>query len=378
MNLDIYSVVADMRIAFKVCDKNMRTYIHMEGSKGPSSTRGRPEIDRMQLRQLLIDSLPPKTIRWGRHLNKVEAVDGVFKLHFNHGVEDGFDLIIGADGAWSHVRSVLTDVKPEYSGVSGVRLTISKPQERCPDLYKLVNRGSMFAYSDSMSIMAQQQGTGEIGVSTWSAADEDSIARFQTSLDDPDVVKELLKQDRKGWDSKLLGLLDAADGPLDVRNLYQLPIGTRWDSQPCITLMGDAAHLTTPFAGEGVNLAMTDAMKLSAAIIKAAEVGTQEALTEGIRAYEEDMFIRATKVQKLTHTMMSLMFFTPNAPEETIERWVIAAASDGMHPVLLPGFKLFIYAYFWFWKRFHPISEGGGKVNNPCPETSNDQHSTKI
>jgi 2-polyprenyl-6-methoxyphenol hydroxylase-like FAD-dependent oxidoreductase len=355
-NTNVNVAMADKKLAFKICDKNMRTYIHVQGSKGPS-THGRPEIDRMQLRQLLINSLPPEIIRWGHHLNKVEDVNGVFKLHFNHGVEDGFDLIVGADGAWSHVRSVLTDVKPEYSGVSGVQSTISDPQKRCPDLDELVNRGSMFAYSDLMSVMAQQLGTGEFGISAWSTAHEDNIIRFQENLDDPDFVKEALKQDRKGWAPTLLKFLDVADGPLIPRNLYQLPIGTKWDNRAGITLMGDAAHLMTPFAGEGVNLAMTDAMQLSSAISKAVQTGTQEALTEGIRAYEKDMFTRATKVQKLTHTMMSLMFFTPNAPEKTIEPWIIAAASDSVPSILLPAFKLLVYTYFWIWKRFHPVPE---------------------
>jgi 2-polyprenyl-6-methoxyphenol hydroxylase-like FAD-dependent oxidoreductase len=308
----------------------------------------------MQLRQILIDSLPPEIIRWGHHLNKVEDLNGAFKLHFNHGVEDGFDLIVGADGAWSHVRSVLTDVKPEYSGVSGVGSTISDPQQRCPDLYDLVNRGSMFAYTDHMSIMSQQLGTGDLGVTTWSSSDEDSIARINADLDRPDIIKEQLKQDRKGWAPKLLEFIDAADGPLVPRKLYQLPVGSKWDNRAGVTLMGDAAHLMTPFAGEGVNLAMTDAMQLSSAISKAVEIGTPEALKEGIKAYEEDMFIRATKVQKLTHKMMSLMFFTPNAPEETIENWIIAAASDSVPRILLPGFKLLVYTYFWVWKRFHP------------------------
>jgi 2-polyprenyl-6-methoxyphenol hydroxylase-like FAD-dependent oxidoreductase len=340
-------------IAFKICDKNMRTYINVSGTKGASNSRGRPEIDRTQLRKLLVDSLPKEIIRWGHHLKSVEDKDGVFSLHFNTGIESGFDLIVGADGAWSHVRSVLTDVKPEYSGVSGVSFTISDPETRCPDLYKFVNRGSMFAFGESKSIMAQQLGTGSLSVSAWSAAHEDNTKQFISKLDNPSFIKAVLKQERESWSPELLKFIDMSDGPQEVRNLYQLPIGTRWKNRHGITLLGDAAHLMTPFAGEGVNLAMTDAMRLSAAIRKAVKLGTLPALTEEVKAFEEDMFVRATQFQKQTYTMMSLMYLTPGAPDATIEKWIVAAATDSLPFLLVPLFTGVVYTYFWFWRLFN-------------------------
>jgi 2-polyprenyl-6-methoxyphenol hydroxylase-like FAD-dependent oxidoreductase len=353
-------------------DKHMRTYIHTSGAKNASSSRGRPEIDRKRLIQLLRDSVQGK-ICWGHRLQNVVEEDGRFSLHFMSDiVESGYDLVVGADGAWSKVRTFLTDVEPEYSGVSGVQFTISNPQTRCPDIYKLVNRGSMFAYSDSRSIMAQQLGTGDLGLSTWSRAPVDSIRQLRAELNKPDIIKASLKNDRADWSPQLLKFIDMSDSSPVVRNLYQLPVGTRWNNRPGVTLMGDAAHLTTPFAGEGVNQAMLDAMNLCKAIKKATAVSTSQGLAGQIREYEEEMFVRGSKVQTLTCETMSLMFMTPGAPETTIEKWIIAAASDNMEesPWLKRTFKYLVYTYFWVWKLFHPLPKQ--RMTGSSPEVDDD------
>lgn len=87
----------------------------MSGSTETSPTRrSRLEIDRAKLRMLLVDSLPKDNIRWSHCL---QSIDDDVALHFDTGVEKGFDLIIGADGAWSEVRTFLAPTKPFFSGV---------------------------------------------------------------------------------------------------------------------------------------------------------------------------------------------------------------------------------------------------------------------
>lgn len=58
--------------AFRVTNQYLQSFIHFGGTKDAKSTRGRPEIDRIQLRQLLLDSLPEGLIRWD---HKLESID---------------------------------------------------------------------------------------------------------------------------------------------------------------------------------------------------------------------------------------------------------------------------------------------------------------
>lgn len=104
--------------AFLLCDKHLTGYFQLPAPVPTSG--GRPEIDRFDLRQLLLDSLPPHTIRWGRKVLAVRPVTDGNVLHFeNAQPEGGFDLVVGADGAWSRVRRFLTSETPIFCGIMG-------------------------------------------------------------------------------------------------------------------------------------------------------------------------------------------------------------------------------------------------------------------
>lgn len=138
--------------------------------------------------------------------------------------------------------------------------------------------------------MAQQLGSGSLNVSYWSVKREEWIKQFDRKPDDIGYMKHVCLRELDGWDPRLRQFIELADLGAVPRNLYMLRVGITWANKPGLTLLGDAAHVMTPFAGEGVNLAMTDAMKLAQAIDKAAKKGTREALNAQVQAYEEDMF----------------------------------------------------------------------------------------
>lgn len=83
---------------------------------------GRPEIDRKKLMEMLYENLKTDAIAFGKKLERVVASstqEAKYVLHFVNGSSrPGVDLVVGADGAWSKVCNILTDVKPSYSGMS--------------------------------------------------------------------------------------------------------------------------------------------------------------------------------------------------------------------------------------------------------------------
>lgn len=320
--------------AFALADKNLKKYISRKGTTAETS-HGRPEIDREQLRRIQVESLPPETIRWGCRLR---SIDDELSMHFDHGVEKDYDLIVGADGAWSKVRQILSKVKPVYSGLGGLDLEISDVEKRYPDLHKLVNCGSLFAYSDYKGITAQQKGDGSLSVHAWSQREENWTKTCGYDTRNPKELKQAALKEYQDWAEPLKKIIEVADeDDIVTRSLYELPVGHRWESRPGVTLIGDAAHLSTPFAGEGVNVAMEDALNLSHVIIAAAkEPDPVQTLENQLKAFEEDMFRRGTAVQEDSRSSMLYMLFSPGAPANTIDRYVRQRIVQGWKSYLLP------------------------------------------
>jgi 2-polyprenyl-6-methoxyphenol hydroxylase-like FAD-dependent oxidoreductase len=76
-----------------------------------------PEVLRGDLRRILIESLPEGTIRWNHKVEKVDSLgEGRHVVAFTNRATVETDVLVGADGAWSKIRTFLSGVKPEYMG----------------------------------------------------------------------------------------------------------------------------------------------------------------------------------------------------------------------------------------------------------------------
>jgi 2-polyprenyl-6-methoxyphenol hydroxylase-like FAD-dependent oxidoreductase len=212
----------------------------------------------MALRRVLLDSLTPGIVRWS---SRVEAItlrkDGRYDVATDSAVAP-FDIVIGADGAWSRVRSLLSEAHPAYEGVTLVELGFDI--RRHPNVDALVGSGKMFAAGNDRILIAQRNGRGHIRGYAGLRVPE-AAARNMADMPPERIRSETLGA-FAGWAPRLLGLIESGD-ILAVRPLYALPIGHRWTTRPSLTLLGDAAHLMSPFGGEGVNLALADAVDLA-------------------------------------------------------------------------------------------------------------------
>ncbi|MEV6025220.1 NAD(P)/FAD-dependent oxidoreductase [Streptomyces sp. NPDC052036] len=249
---------------------------------------GNPEIDRGQLRELLLDSLEPGTVRWSHRLTHVEPVtDGVHRLHFADGTTSEADLVIGADGAWSKVRRLLSDATPVYTGVTFVETGLDHADTRHPELASLTGDGTMMALDNNQGFIAQRNSHQHIRVYIGMRTDENWHRKSGLDLADTAAVRAALLKEFTGWSPDLLGFITDTDTGYVNRPLYALPVPHTWQHTPGLTLLGDAAHLMSPFSGMGANLAMLDGADLARALIN----GT--GIDDAVRAYENLLLPRS-------------------------------------------------------------------------------------
>ncbi|TRM64109.1 hypothetical protein BD626DRAFT_401630 [Schizophyllum amplum] len=262
----------------------------------PGDERARPEIDRVSLRDILLKYLAPETIQWGRTLEAVApSPEGGHTLVFRDGRTEVADIVIGADGAWSKVRaSALTPALPEYTGTFFVDAAIPDIDTRHPAVADLVGQGTAFILSDNKAIIPQRNNGGILRVYfalQQTGAEADTFTRDILPRG-TGAVRDALLALYADWAPGVLDIVRACDGAdVAVRKIFALPVSHAWAPNPSVTLLGDAAHVMSPFSGVGVNLALADALDLAAAIHEMLTGGA--AAGDALKKYEQNMMARA-------------------------------------------------------------------------------------
>lgn len=293
--------------ALRVLDRH-GTVLYDEPDDG---TGGRPEVLRGDLRRMLLDSLPAGTVQWGHKVAGVRSLGGGrHEVAFTDGSTVTTDLLVGADGAWSKVRPLLSTATPEYTGTSYVETYLYDGDTRHPASAKVVGSGSLFALVPGKGIQAHRESGGTLHTYVALARSRDWFAGIDFT--DPAAAAERVAREFDGWAPELTALITAGETPPVLRPLYTLPIGHQWDRVPGVTLLGDAAHLMIP-SGEGANLAMYDGSELARALVEHPD-DIESALT----AYEQAMFARSTPE---AHEAVALhdRMFGADAPQALID-----------------------------------------------------------
>ncbi|MFH8487188.1 FAD-dependent oxidoreductase [Streptomyces longisporoflavus] len=268
--------------AMRVLDKD--AVVRLEEADGGDG--GRPEVERGQLRDLLLGSLPDGAVHWGAKVTGARPLGGGrHEVTLADGSAFTTDLLIGADGAWSRIRPLVSAATPAYSGISFVEVDLLDADARHPESAAVVGGGMFMALGEGKGFLAHREIDGSLHVYTALQVPEGWISSVDFTA--TELAKAVVLEHFADWDKSLQALIADADGALTPRRIHALPIGHRWERVPGVTLLGDAAHLMSPFAGEGANLAMFDGSELAGAL--AAHPGDTEA---ALAAYEEALFPR--------------------------------------------------------------------------------------
>ncbi|KAH9848580.1 monooxygenase FAD-binding protein [Lenzites betulinus] len=305
----------------RICGKNgIPLFVHAgEQPTDDNLKDARPEIDRRVLRQILLDAVPPEAIKWNHGLTSIRVLeDGQHELSFANGLVTVVDLVVGADGANSHIRPLLSSAVPIYHGVTGAEISLAPAIAALPENREInegVGRGTCYAVEDSKMLALQRNGDGRIRGYAWHRNTLD-----WTLPSDPKDAKKVLLDIYSDWAPWMRKFIELADeSAIYPRPLFHLIVGHRWEHKAGITLIGDAAHLMSPFAGAGANLAMRDGLELGLVLAEAVSKGAgRDEREAAIAAWEAEMFDKVEKFASLTASNLELVI-SPSAPQSAVE-----------------------------------------------------------
>ncbi|KAH9917146.1 monooxygenase FAD-binding protein [Epithele typhae] len=311
----------------RMCGKDARVLLEIiaDGDTRPEDIS--PEIDRPALRQIILDAVPADSVKWGHALTSVTPHgDGTHTLSFANGHTTTVDLLVGADGGASRIRPLVSPAQRLYAGLTGAEIVIERDvvdRADMADARALIGNGSTFAMEGGKVLAAQRNSDGRVLTYAWFRGPED----WPLPSDAAEARVSLL-QKFEGWAPVLRKFIEhGADDGIYHRPLYMLQPGLRWEHVDGVTIIGDAAHVMTPFAGMGANVSMLDGLEMGLAIAEAVNAGaSKEGREAAIKKAEEKLFEESAKWTGITAFNMEKMT-GPDAPQSAVDAYKLGKGS---------------------------------------------------
>ncbi|MBE7169048.1 MAG: FAD-dependent monooxygenase [Williamsia sp.] len=260
----------------------------------PEELYDNPEINRNELRKMLLNSLASNTVVWDRKLTELEEKKGKWQLQFEKGPAATADLVIGANGGMSGVRKWVTDAAVEYTGTFIIQGDVLQPDINCPAFYQLCGGNILMVAGKGNLLVANPRNNNILSYIVTFRKEEDWLQNNNLNFADTGSIAVFLSDMLSSWHACYKELFSATT-PFWGLPARKLPLDEPWknDRPLPVTLIGDAAHLMPPFAGQGVNTGLLDATILFDNLTN----GQHETIQAAISDYERQMMAYAAKAQ---------------------------------------------------------------------------------
>lgn len=282
------SLSRDDAKAFRMVDSDGN---EMPGAGEDTHENAGPEIDRADLRAMLLDALPTDMVAWDHKLETVEQnADGRWRMKFASRDDVVADLVVGADGIGSKVRQQLTDVQPAYTGITMIAANIRRELWRGSKISDVLGEGSVMFAGGNKTIFVQRCAHDLILLYYSMAVPKGWPASAGFDLDDAASVMGAVRDTYSEWSPEILEMLTQVQDNFQLWPTSVMPPDYSWQTKSGLTMLGDASHVMPPFTGKGVNLALLDALELAEALTEDPE----RDVTDAIADFEGRMQVRTS------------------------------------------------------------------------------------
>jgi salicylate hydroxylase len=244
-------------------------------------------IHRADIINALAENFPLENIQFDKRVKALTQTDAGVNVQFEDGSESSFDVVVGADGIHSRVRSALFgDEHPRFTGVVSFRSVV--PTERVKHVPEVEAFTKWWGPNPQSQIVTFPLNQGRETFVFATTGQDSWTEESWTSEGDVNELRGFYKD----FHADARALLEACDSTLKSA-LYERDPLPQW-SVGTVTLLGDACHPMLPFMAQGAGMAIEDAVVLGRTL---AGVSSRAQAAGALQRYAKTRQERTAKIQ---------------------------------------------------------------------------------